>query len=134
MTANGPASGKADFPVIHISVKSEHMPDESTPEEEEHVFRYTITLTNEGVMGAKLTDRAWTITDANNQIQRIRGQGVSGKQPHLKPGESFEYTSFVVMATDLGTMQGHYLFVTDDKRNYKVPIPLFVLANPKRLH
>ena len=85
-------------------------------------------------MPAQLISRHWIITDANNQVQEVKGQGVVGAQPRLRPGESFEYTSGSILATPVGTMRGSYLCVGDNGVPFDVPIPEFMLAMPRTLH
>jgi ApaG protein len=121
-------------PDVSVSILPEYLPEESTPDENEFVFRYKVKLTNHGDQAAKLLERHWIIKDAQEQCQEVMGQGVVGKQPRIEPGKSFEYSSFVVIETDLGTMQGHYQFIADDKKSFSVEVPLFILANPQKLH
>ena len=119
--------------LIAISAQSQYQPDQSSPEEERYVFAYTITIENRGTKPARLLDRHWIITDANGQVQEVRGQGVVGEQPHLRPGEAFRYTSGAVLPTPLGSMHGHYGMVGDDGTSFQARIPAFSLTSP-RLH
>jgi ApaG protein len=119
---------------IDIGVKTQYLPDESSPDGDRYVFAYTITLTNTGDLPAKLLTRHWVITDANNQVQEVRGEGVVGEQPHLDPGDSFEYTSGTVLETPIGTMEGSYQMVTDDGTEFNAIIPVFSLSMPGTLH
>jgi ApaG protein len=98
------------------------------------VFAYTITITNVGMVSAKLLNRHWLITDSNGKIQEVRGEGVIGEQPHLKPGESFRYTSGAMLETPVGTMQGQYTMISDEGVNFNAPIPKFTLSIPRTLH
>src|SRR5688572_21617002 len=93
---------------IAIDVNTRFLADESAPEDGRYVFAYTIRIRNEGTVPARLVSRHWIITDANGHVQEVRGEGVVGEQPHLAPGESFEYTSGAVLETGLGTMRGSY--------------------------
>ncbi|MCK7581778.1 MAG: Co2+/Mg2+ efflux protein ApaG [Chromatiales bacterium] len=119
--------------LIAISAQSQYQPDQSSPEEERYVFAYTITIENRGTRPAQLLDRHWVITDANGQVQEVRGQGVVGEQPHLRPGEAFRYTSGAVLSTPLGSMQGHYGMLGDDGTRFEARIPVFSLTST-RLH
>ena len=96
---------------IQVSTQVEYIPDQSSEEQDRYVFAYTITITNTGSIAAQLISRHWIITDATNSMQEVRGLGVIGEQPLLKPGESFEYTSGSAIATPVGTMQGSYQMV-----------------------
>jgi ApaG protein len=107
---------------------------QSFPNEGRYVFAYTITITNAGDTPAKLITRHWLITDSNGKIQEVRGDGVIGEQPYLKPGESFCYTSGAMIETPVGTMQGTYIMRTDDGDCFNAPIPQFTLSIPRTLH
>ena len=119
---------------IEIHPVPQFIPEQSDPDNERYVFTYTITIKNVGDTPAQLISRHWIITDANNEIQEVRGLGVVGKQPLLKPGESFEYTSGSVLPTPIGTMKGTYQMVADDGTPFEAEIPEFVLAIPRILH
>lgn len=119
---------------INIGVKTRYLPDESSPDGSRYVFAYTITMTNTGDHTAQLLTRHWVITDANNQIQEVRGEGVVGEQPRLAPGDSFEYTSGTVLETPIGTMEGSYQMVADDGTEFDAIIPLFSLSKPGTLN
>lgn len=107
---------------------------QSAPNERRYVFAYTITITNAGASPAKLLTRHWLITDANGKVQEVRGDGVVGEQPYLKPGESFRYTSGAMIETPVGTMQGEYTMRTDDGSHFDASIPRFTLSIPRTLH
>ena len=100
---------------IQISVSTRYIEAESNPEASRYIFSYTITIINKGNTAAKLLSRHWIITDANNRIQEVKGKGVIGEQPYLKPGDSFQYTSGTMLETPVGSMQGSYQMMTDDK-------------------
>jgi len=119
-----------------ISVKSRtaFIPDQSDLESGRFVFAYTITITNTGSMPAQLVSRHWIITDSNNQVQEVRGLGVVGEQPTLRPNESFQYTSGTAIATPVGTMRGSYQMVAQDGVQFDAPIPEFTLSMPRVLH
>ena len=119
---------------IDVGVKSTYLPNESSPGGGRYVFAYTVTLTNQGECPAKLITRHWIITDANNQVQEVRGEGVVGEQPHLQPGESFQYTSGTVLETPFGTMEGSYQMITDEGIEFDAVIPVFRLNIPGTLH
>ncbi len=105
----------------------EYLADESFPQESLYGFAYTVTLTNTGEVAAQLISRHWIISDADGHTEEVKGLGVVGHQPLLKPGESFQYTSGSRLRTLSGTMHGSYFFVAEDGARFEVPIPLFVL-------
>ncbi len=119
---------------ISVSAHVEYLPEQSSEEQERYVFAYTITISNTGTMPAQLISRHWIITDANNQVQEVRGLGVVGEQPFLRPGETFEYTSGSAIATPVGTMKGSYQMVAEDGTKFDAPIPEFTLSVPRVLH
>ena len=119
---------------IHIDIETTYVESESLPDEDRYVFAYTITIRNEGVVPAKLMSRHWVITDANGKVQEVRGEGVVGEQPHLKPGEGFQYTSGTMLETPMGTMTGSYQMVADDGSTFDAEIPEFLLTTPRTLH
>lgn len=115
---------------IAITVETEYLPEESDAANQQHVFIYTITISNEGSIGARLLGRHWLITDSDGQTQEIRGDGVVGEQPHLKPGENFQYTSYAVINTPIGSMLGSYQMINEHGQLFDADIPIFRLANP----
>jgi ApaG protein len=119
---------------IVIQTQVNYLPDQSDEAGNRFVFSYTITISNLGSSAAKLISRHWIITDAYNHVQDVRGQGVVGEQPVLKPNQSFEYTSGTVLTTQVGTMHGSYLMQTEDGTQFEVDIPQFVLSVPRVLH
>ena len=119
---------------IDVRPMPQFIPDQSDQENQRYVFTYTVTITNSGAVAAQLVSRHWIITDANNEIQEVRGLGVIGRQPLLQPGESFEYTSGSVLTTPVGTMKGSYQMLAEDGTHFKADIPEFVLAIPRALH
>ena len=108
--------------------------EQSAPEQGRYVFAYTITITNEGTVPAQLLNRHWLITDSNGKIQEVRGAGVIGEQPYLKPGEMFRYTSGAILETPVGTMQGQYEMRSDEGDSFDAQIPQFTLSIPRTLH
>ena len=119
---------------VKIVAQIKHLADQSDEADNRFVFSYTITLTNNGDSTVQLLSRHWIITDGNNQIQEVRGQGVVGEQPVIKPGQSFGYTSGTVLSTPVGTMTGSYQMVSEDGTKFEAPIPQFVLSVPRVLH
>lgn len=119
---------------INVDVDTLYIESESSPVNSQYVFAYTITITNDGTEAAKLMTRHWVITDANGHIEEVRGDGVVGEQPYLKPGEGFQYTSGAVLKTPVGTMSGSYRMVTDNGSNFDAEIPEFILSSPRTLH
>jgi ApaG protein len=119
---------------IKVDVKTAYLAERSEPARNQYVFAYTITLTNAGDVPAQLISRHWIITDADHNVQEVRGLGVVGQQPLLQPGETFEYTSGATLATAMGTMHGTYQMVAEDGRGFEVPIPPFTLSVPRVLH
>jgi len=119
---------------IRISVETNYIEDQSDPLSERYVFSYTVTIHNAGKAPAKLINRHWVITDANGDVQEVRGEGVVGEKPHLKPDEAFRYTSGTVMQTPVGSMRGSYEMITDDNDTFDVEIPMFTLSIPGVLH
>jgi ApaG protein len=119
---------------IRIDVETAYLEDQSEPKDLRYVFAYTITIRNEGEKPARLLTRHWVITDANGKVQEVRGDGVVGEQPYLKPGQGFRYSSGAVLETPVGSMQGTYQMVADDGAQFDAPIPAFRLAIPGLLH
>jgi ApaG protein len=119
---------------ISVDVETTYLDDQSEPREQRYVFAYTITIRNEGEVPAKLLTRHWIITDANGRVQEVRGEGVVGEQPYLKPGQGFRYSSGAVLETPVGTMQGTYQMLADDGAQFDAPIAAFRLAMPGMLH
>lgn len=121
-------------PKIAISVETEYLADESDLKNEQHVFLYTITIANEGELPARLLGRHWLITDGDGNTQEIRGEGVVGEQPQVKPGENYQYTSYAIINTPIGSMVGSYQMISEDGRLFDAEIPTFRLANPLLIH
>jgi len=119
---------------ITVTTRTTYVPGQSDTERGRYVFAYTITLKNTGTVAAQLISRHWIITDANNQVQEVRGLGVVGEQPKLAPEQTFEYTSGTAIATPVGTMRGTYQMVGDDGSEFEASIPEFTLSIPRILH
>lgn len=116
------------------SVVVRHLPEQSEPESRLYAFAYTVTIQNTGGVTGQLIGRHWIITDAIGSVDEVRGLGVIGHQPLLKPGESFEYTSGTRLATPHGTMRGTYFCMTEEAQLFEVPIEEFGLAVASSLH
>ena len=117
-----------------VTVRTQYLEDQSNPDASQYVFAYAVTIKNTGSVTAQLISRQWLITDANDQVQEVRGLGVVGHQPLLAPGEQFEYTSGTSLATPQGTMRGLYFCVAEDGEQFESKIPEFVLSLPRTLH
>jgi ApaG protein len=119
---------------IQVVAKPAYLADQSDPGKNQFVFAYTITITNTGNVTAQLISRHWLITDADHRVQEVKGLGVVGQQPVLKPGESFEYTSGASLPTAVGTMRGSYQMVAEDGHTFDADIAAFTLSVPRTLH
>ena len=119
---------------LDIDVATRFLDEQSAPDENRYAFAYTIRIRNCGDAPARLMTRHWIITDANGKVQEVRGDGVVGEQPWLRPGDHFEYTSGAVLETNVGTMRGSYQLLADDGTQFDAPIAAFTLAVPRTLH
>ncbi len=119
---------------IRVSVKSEYLADQSVPASKRYVFAYTVRIENEGSEPAQLRTRHWIITDGSGKVEEVRGPGVVGQTPYLRPGERFEYTSGCVLQTPRGDMHGTYQMHRPDGREFDAVIARFVLALPHSLN
>ena len=119
---------------IKISAKTEYIDSQSHPQDDQYVYAYTIYIENQGSTPAQLLSRHWQITDANDSQQEVQGIGVIGKQPLIQPGESYSYTSGVILKTDTGTMTGTYTMRTQGGEEFMAKIPTFALVKPSALH
>ena len=119
---------------VTVTARTRYVAEQSDENNERFVFAYTITIRNTGELTAKLRSRHWIITDGHEKVNEVRGLGVVGEQPVLKPGESFEYTSGTIIATPVGVMRGSYEMVTEDGIAFDAPIPAFTLSVPRVLH
>ena len=119
---------------IDIAVQTHFLEDQSAPDDHRFVFAYTIRIANAGRIAARLISRHWIITDANGKVEEVRGDGVIGEQPLLRPGEHFDYTSGAVLQTSVGTMRGSYQMLADDGHRFEAPIAQFTLSIPRTVH
>ena len=119
---------------IRIRVRSEFLPNKSSPRDNTYVFQYHVRIDNTGTATAQLISREWIITDAEGEVQRVTGPGVVGEQPLLPPGGAFEYTSFCPLKTNVGSMQGSYQMITADGEQFDATIAPFTLAVPHALN
>lgn len=119
---------------IRVRVESRYSADHSEPARQEWFFLYTVLITNEGTTTVQLMNRHWTITNATGDVEEVRGPGVVGRQPVLRPGESFEYTSGCPLKTPFGSMHGTYEMVTEGGETFLAEIAAFALSEPSMLH
>ncbi|RTE66790.1 Co2+/Mg2+ efflux protein ApaG [Amphritea opalescens] len=119
---------------IDINVKTAYLPEQSDPEKKRFVFSYHITITNLEPQPVQLLRRRWLIVDGDEQVQEVEGEGVIGEQPIIEPQDSYSYTSGTVLATRVGSMQGHYQMKTHDGETFNADIEPFTLALPNALH
>ena len=115
---------------ISVNVTPYFIEDQSSPEEAEYIWAYQVNIENKGEATVHLRSRHWKITDAGGHVQEVRGAGVVGEQPTLRPGESFEYTSGTPLATPSGIMSGHYTMESDEGESFEIEIPAFSLDSP----
>ena len=119
---------------IRIAAESRYLPEQSNPDQGVYAFAYTVTITNAGDVPMQLISRHWIIEDANGRSREVKGLGVVGHQPLLRPGQTFEYTSGSQIETPSGRMHGSYFFVAEDGTRFDAPIAAFELAMPRTLH
>ena len=119
---------------IRVTVRSQYVPDQSVPASKRYVFAYTVRIENEGAEPAQLRTRHWIITDGDGKVEEVRGPGVVGQTPYLRPGEHFEYTSGCILQTPRGDMRGSYQMIRPDGREFDANIATFVLALPHSLN
>jgi ApaG protein len=128
--------------LVGINVVTTYLPTHSSPEHQQYTFAYTITISNESDLPVQLLSRHWIITDADNEVQEVRGEGVVGEQPLIEPQSAFRYTSGATLATPVGYMEGSYFMVVrepmdidpQDLPTFEVPIPAFSLHTPTALN
>lgn len=128
--------------LVDVKVVTTYLPSHSRPEEGQYTFAYTITISNAAELPVQLISRHWLITDADNEVQEVRGEGVIGEQPVIAPGGTFSYTSGATLPTPVGCMEGSYFMVVREPVDvdpaqlptFEVPIPAFSLHTPTALH
>lgn len=123
-----------DSPRVCVQVQSVYVESQSSPDDERFVFAYTVTIRNLGRTPVQLLSRYWRITNGNGRETEVQGEGVVGVQPHIAPGDEYQYTSGAVIETPLGTMQGHYQMVDDQGNAFTIDIPVFRLAVSTLIH
>lgn len=119
---------------IQVQVKARYLEKESRPDDKRYVYAYDIHIENTGEESAQLISRHWKIVDSNERTQEVEGIGVVGQQPMLKPGESYRYTSGVVLETETGVMEGSYTLRKENGEEIEAIIPTFALVKPSALH
>lgn len=124
----------SDASSIKVNVVSEYLPEESQPEAKRYVFAYHVAIANMGEEPAKLLSRHWIITDGDERVQEVKGDGVIGEQPLIQPGDTYEYSSGTILETPVGSMHGSYQMETNDGSRFDADIPTFTLANPNKLN
>ena len=129
-----PQNERMSRPELSCTVATQFLPDQSSATEDVYAFAYTITIHNTGDVAAQVLARHWVITHGNGQVEEVRGLGVVGQQPLLKPGERFEYTSWTRVSTPRGSMRGELLCMTDDAQPFEATVPPFALAIAQVLH
>ena len=121
-------------PHFNSNVSVKHLPEQSNPQSGVHAFAYTVTITNDGDVTGQLIGRHWIVTGSDGHVEEVRGLAVVGHQPVLKPGESFEYTSWTRLATPQGTMRGTFFCMTEDAHPFDAPVGEFGLTLASALH
>lgn len=119
---------------VDVQVQTQYLSQQSDPAHASFAFAYTITITNRRAEAVQLLSRHWIITDQNNKVEEVRGNGVVGQQPLIQPGQSYRYSSGAVIQTATGDMTGSYTMVSASGERFEAPIPLFVLAAPNMVH
>jgi ApaG protein len=119
---------------ILVTVRSQYIPERSSISGKQYAFAYTVKIANQGQVTTRLESRHWIITDSVGHVEEVRGPGVVGVQPRLRPGEAFEYTSWCVIATPSGEMRGSYQMVTDAGGSFDADIAPFHLGMPQNLN
>ena len=119
---------------IDISVQTQYLAEQSDPDSDRYAFAYTIGIENNSAEAVQLLSRHWIITDDNNQVEEVRGEGVVGLQPLIQPGQKFVYTSGAILTTQFGTMQGSYKMAKPDGSRFDAAIPAFLLSRPHSVH
>jgi len=131
-----------DPSLVGVDVNAAYLPNHSSPDDDQYTFAYTITIRNDSELPVQLLSRHWIITDADNEVQEVRGDGVVGEQPIIQPQESFQYTSGATLTTPVGCMEGSYFMVVREPMEidphrlptFQVPVPAFSLHTPTALN
>ena len=121
-------------PEFRCEVRVQYLPDQSDPAAGPYAFAYTISIHNSGDIAAQLIARHWMVTDANGDVEDVRGLAVVGHQPLLKPGEQFEYSSWTRIPTPHGSMRGIFFCMTEEAYPFEAEVPEFSLVYPGALH
>ena len=119
---------------IEVNVAVTYLVGQSNISNAQYAYAYTITITNNGETGAQLRTRHWIIQDESGEVEEVVGEGVIGQQPHLSPGESFEYSSGAIISTETGSMKGSYGMINDQGERFDAIIPEFTLSEPYTIH
>lgn len=119
---------------IQIRVATEFLPEQSDAENRRWVFAYHIRILNQGAVTARLLTRHWVITDGEQRVREVHGEGVIGEQPSIAPGQEFQYSSGAILETEVGSMHGSYQMLAEDGTCFDAAIPAFTLAVPRALH
>lgn len=133
-TTSGDCETGDDGYAIKVTPRSVYVKEQSDPASNRYVFAYTVTIENVGRVAAKLLSRHWVITDGDGRVEEVRGPGVVGEQPFLRPGEAYRYQSGAVLKTSVGSMEGSYQMEAEDGHLFDVRIPAFTLSGPRVLH
>ena len=121
-------------PDIIVSVQPRYLPEQSNPDSSEFTFAYTVSISNMCSETVQLISRHWIITDSNNHTREVSGEGVVGQQPHIAPGETYQYSSGAILNTKTGTMEGSYQMVSESGHGFDARIEPFGLVHPDSLH
>lgn len=119
---------------IQVSVEVSFLPDQSDVQNNHYRYAYHIIITNNGTQAAQLISRHWIITEADGEVREVKGDGVIGEQPRIKPNESYDYTSMTYFKMPTGSMQGSYQMIAEDGTHFDATIPLFQCNMPRVLH
>ncbi|ASK33012.1 Co2+/Mg2+ efflux protein ApaG [Alloalcanivorax mobilis] len=119
---------------IQVQVTAEYLPEQSDEGNKRWVFAYHIRILNQGEITARLLTRHWVITDGEERVREVHGEGVIGEQPSIAPGQEFEYSSGAILETEVGSMRGSYQMLAEDGTCFDADIPAFTLAVPRALH
>ena len=133
-SSDAPLSPPAALAQFSTSVVVRPLPEQTDAAQQLYGFAYTVTIRNSGTVAAQLIARHWVINDHRGGVQQVRGLGVVGHQPMLKPGEQFEYTSWAQISTAQGSMHGLFIGITDDAQWFESPVAEFALVDSASLH